>query len=219
MEKTETIDSVPQLVHDLEHEILRVPINRGDSNSAEQVGARLRRFLAHLTASGAAQPTQPAEWRRFVHFNEIHYTRNLIHRNAVFELMVVCWRGGQISRIHSHGESHCWAGVLDGVLREHRFNYRQPDGSVVTEAERPAAVPGECPTMQCVSSHRFQVGEVTYINDSQALHSLGAAEEHLDSISLHLYSPPLLQLKIFEPEAHRSLTRKPGFYSINGERT
>lgn len=50
--------------------------------------------------------------REYVHWNDHHYVRNLVSTNEDFELMVICWRYGQGSRVHNHAESHCWLTVL-----------------------------------------------------------------------------------------------------------
>lgn len=33
-----------------------------------------------------------SDWRKFAHFNDLHYVRNLIETNDDFELMVRCWQ-------------------------------------------------------------------------------------------------------------------------------
>ncbi len=46
-----------------------------------------------------------------------HYTRNLIHRDADFEIMVICWPPNTSAPIHGHEGEKCWARVQTGQLR------------------------------------------------------------------------------------------------------
>lgn len=51
-----------------------------------------------------------------------HYTRNLIDKTPLFELVAICWEIGQASSIHNHREQNCWMAVPIGRLRVE--NYR-----------------------------------------------------------------------------------------------
>jgi cysteine dioxygenase len=35
---------------------------------------------------------------------------------------LICWGRGQHSRVHNHGNSHCWLNVLSGGVEELRFS-------------------------------------------------------------------------------------------------
>ena len=53
------------------------------------------------------------DWRRYAHFADDHYTRNLVIRTEVFDLMLLCWDRGQQSPIHNHEGQRCWMAVLE----------------------------------------------------------------------------------------------------------
>ena len=55
------------------------------------------------------------------HFNERTYQRNLVHHTANYEVLILCWRSGQRSPIHDHGESACGVLVIEGVATETSF--------------------------------------------------------------------------------------------------
>jgi hypothetical protein len=55
------------------------------------------------------------------------------------------------------------------------------------------------------------------VSDKLGLHSIHTDGEN--AISLHLYSPPITNVKILEPETRSISTRKPGFYSKYGVQT
>jgi cysteine dioxygenase len=160
----------------------------------------------------------PQDWQRYVFFNDVHYTRNLAYATDDFELMVLCWRG-HTSRVHGHSQSHCFMGVLHGRCRELVYHYLQPDGRLLSEHDQPAQVPGHCPPLQQTAERLLETGSVYYAHDSLGLHSVGTFEPvPAEAITLHLYSPPIRQTKIFEPEHNTAILRKPGFYSIDGKR-
>ena len=51
-----------------------------------------------------------------------HYTRNLIDKTPLYELVAICWEVGQVSSVHNHREQDCWMAVPIGRLRVE--NYR-----------------------------------------------------------------------------------------------
>jgi len=63
----------------------------------------------------------------FFFWSERCYTRNLIYKNARFELMTLCWERGQISRVHNHADQNCWMSVPLGKLRGQNFRAVETD--------------------------------------------------------------------------------------------
>jgi cysteine dioxygenase len=151
------------------------------------------------------------DWKQFELFSDLHYTRNLVFANEHYELMVICWKSGQGSRIHNHANSHCWMTILHGQMIEEIFKLIDPN---VTPTSLPA---GDCPKLEKLSCRKHGVGDVGYINDSMGLHVMRTCELH-DGISLHLYAPPITNVRIFEPARQRLTMRTPGFYSVDGKR-
>ena len=45
-----------------------------------------------------------------------HYTRNLIDKTPLYELMAICWEVGQGSSVHNHRDQNCWMAVPMGRL-------------------------------------------------------------------------------------------------------
>ena len=54
---------------------------------------------------------------KYDHRNETTYTRNLIHREKDFEIMLVCWPPHTSAPIHGHEGEKCWARVQTGELK------------------------------------------------------------------------------------------------------
>src|SRR5258708_319403 len=69
----------------------------------------LRRFIFHLQ-------TRQRENEGYIQFSEDRYARNLVYKTADFECLVLCWKPGQRSPIHDHGNSICAVYTVDGTL-------------------------------------------------------------------------------------------------------
>ena len=57
----------------------------------------------------------------YFHWSNKFYTRNLVYKDDRFELMVICWEKGQVSRIHNHADQMCWMTVPVGKLQGQNF--------------------------------------------------------------------------------------------------
>lgn len=64
--------------------------------------------------------------RPYLHFAPRRYTRNLIYRDDVFELLALCWDPHTQSPIHNHSGQLCWLSIQQGALRLE--NFRSLDG-------------------------------------------------------------------------------------------
>ena len=47
----------------------------------------------------------------YAHFKDQNYCRNLVHKENDFEIIVVCWKAGQVAPIHGHEGEKCWMSV------------------------------------------------------------------------------------------------------------
>jgi len=155
------------------------------------------------------------DWQKYCFFSDLHYTRNLVSTNGKFEMIIVCWKAGQMSRIHNHAGSNCWLGVLQGAAVERLYTKVQ-DGQIICEQRFPSQ-PGCCPDLRLEKTTVIQPGEVGYIHDRMGLHSI-AAPPSADSVSLHIYSPPISVATLFDPDINSVVQRTPGFYSVGGKR-
>ena len=62
-------------------------------------------------------PTE--EMQPYALFSDKRYARNLVHKTAQFEIMIMCWHAGQRSSIHDHAGS--LGGIKDSTRRAHRI--------------------------------------------------------------------------------------------------
>ena len=118
----------------------------------------------------------PKEWRKYALFDDSRpYTRNLIATdNEQYTLLLLCWNPLHESPIHDHPCDGCWLQVLQGKVRECRYDR----------------------DLRCVADEIFQQGEVGYITDSMGYHKLGNPTNQ-PSVTLHLYSPPFQECRVW----------------------
>ena len=81
----------------------------------------IRQFLEETPAS--AESLGP-----YLTWNRQHYTRNLIDRTPLYELMAICWEIGQASSVHNHRDQNCWMAVPIGRLLVENFHLVDQDG-------------------------------------------------------------------------------------------
>lgn len=118
-----------------------------------------------------------------------HYTRNLIDKTPLYELIAICWEVGQISSVHNHRDQNCWMSVPIGRLLvenfhlisqdiEHGKSQLTPTDTVEMNATHPCAVDPADPVHRVVNPKRF--GE--------------------RAVSLHIYSRPFDTCVVYSPE-------------------
>ncbi len=140
------------------------------------------RLLSYLEAN----PVDIRTLEPYLYFSEHHYTRNLIEKTSLFELMAICWEVGQASPIHDHSNQKCWMALPCGSLQIHNFAVvrREPaarfcelrsNGLVLLDQAHPSGVDPEQPIHQVLNLPAFR---------SRA-------------VSLHIYSRPYDTCEIY----------------------
>mmetsp|Transcript_11335 Transcript_11335/g.22111 ORF Transcript_11335/g.22111 Transcript_11335/m.22111 type:complete len:790 (-) Transcript_11335:194-2563(-) len=119
---------------------------------------------------------QEHEWAEFVHFDAYRYTRSLVALEADFSLMVLCWNIGQGTPIHTHGTSVCsWVKVLRGSIVLKRYT-------------------GSATNPVLIESLTFHEGASIDCELFKGIHMLQNEDEKDPAVTLHLYSPPFVQM-------------------------
>lgn len=157
-------------------------------------GARVLELLA-----GYAREND--DWRAYALFDAECYTRNLVVREAHFELLVLCWGAGQESPIHNHEGQDCWMAVLEGEIEEVRFC-------------RPQDVrPGP---LEARGARAFSRGQVAFIHDDIGLHLVRPARPGGAGVSLHLYAEPYDWCSVYCPDTGRVQRKRLVNFSADG---
>jgi cysteine dioxygenase len=61
-------------------------------------------------------PVSPDTLAPYLTWDRQHYTRNLIDKTPLYELVAICWEVGQASSVHNHRDQNCWMAVPIGRL-------------------------------------------------------------------------------------------------------
>ena len=108
----------------------------------------------------------------YLFFSGERYTRNLIHRTALFELIAICWETGQRSAIHNHRDQRCWMAMAYGKVQVQNFRLVRKDAATgfcelepsthfVIDLDSPQEVDPVEPIHQVVNPHSFGSRAVT----------------------------------------------------------
>lgn len=145
------------------------------------------------------------ELQPFLHFDTSKaYCRNLIFANDIFTLMLLCWTPSCGSPIHDHPSNGCWVRVYQGVLKETRYSIDTLTNRLIRGEE------------MCAKKD-----DVLYIDDSMGLHKVENPSGDEMAVSLHLYSPPYSQCRVWlcENQADKPLKPTVTYHSAYGEIT
>jgi cysteine dioxygenase len=126
-----------------------------------------------------SNPVDPESIARYLHWSDKFYTRNLIFKDERFELMAICWRSGQVSKIHDHADQKCWMTVPIGKLLGQNFSIIEKD-----------AGRGHC---RLTATDKFEMSEFqcAKVELEEPVHQiLNLSEFASDAVSLHIYSKP-----------------------------
>ena len=164
--------------------------------SIENFVAQLRQF-----PEAAFQPTEPL--RRFLQGNPLnpdtlapyltwdrqHYTRNLIDKTALYELIAICWEVGQASSVHNHRDQNCWMAVPIGRLLVENFHVVDQDIAL-----------GKC-TIEVAETVEMNASHPCAVDPLEPVHRvLNPREFNQRAVSLHVYSRPFDSCVVYSAE-------------------
>jgi cysteine dioxygenase len=135
--------------------------------------------------------------QQYLTWDSQHYTRNLIEKTPLFELLAICWETGQCSSIHNHMDQNCWMAVPFGKLLVQNYKVIQenltagscdivPTNIIEMNPENPAAVDPRDPVHMVYNPKEFG---------------------HR-AVSLHVYSRPYDSCVVYSEEQHKCGTIK-----------
>ena len=134
-------------------------------------------------------PVAPESLQPYLTWDRQHYTRNLIDKNPLYELIAICWEVGQVSSVHNHREQNCWMAVPIGCLLVE--NYRvvfQDIGQGKCQVETSDTVEMN-PRHPCA------------VDPLEPVHRVyNPREFNQRAVSLHVYSRPFDSCVVYSPE-------------------
>ena len=125
----------------------------------------------------------------YLNWDGQHYTRNLIDKTPLYELLAICWEVGQASSVHNHRDQNCWMAVPIGRLRVENYRVvfqKIEDGKCELKAADTVEMN---PTHPCAVDPLEPVHRV-----------LNPREFNQRAVSLHVYSRPFDTCVVYSPE-------------------
>jgi len=164
--------------------------------SIQDFVAELRRFpesafthtselLEFLTATHA----DPDTLSPYLSWDRQHYTRNLIDKTPLYELIAICWEVGQASSVHNHRDQNCWMAAPVGRLRVE--NYRVLSQNIED---------GSC-ELKTADTVEIDPAHPCAVDPVEPVHRVvNPREFNCRAVSLHVYSRPFDTCVVYSPE-------------------
>jgi cysteine dioxygenase len=148
--------------------------------------------------------------RRYAQWSDEKYMRHLLHRDELFEVILLCWKPGHRTPVHTHNGQLGWATIALGELEVVNYSWHGCD-----RPENQNVVGLDClsggkdvdvrPTER---QHAIPGGPVATVTKTQTIHQISCpAESKEPAASIHIYSRPIDSCVAFDLE-HRRCTRR-----------
>jgi cysteine dioxygenase len=142
----------------------------------------VRRFLQET-------PVNSDSLASYLTWDRQHYTRNLIDRTAMYELMAICWEPGQASSVHNHRDQNCWMAVPLGRLHVENYHLVRQDLQKRICSLEPA------------NTLEMNIAQPCAVDPSDPVHRVvNPREFNQRAVSLHVYSRPFDTCVVYSPE-------------------
>jgi len=152
------------------------------SESDFRTTGQILEFLKH-------SPVSPESIEPYLTWDRQHYTRNLIEKNSIFELMAICWDIGQASSVHNHKDQNCWMAVPIGRLNVENFHL------VSQNIDKGVCNLTRTEVIEMNATHPCAV------NPNDPVHRVVNPREFNErAVSLHVYSRPFDSCVVYSPE-------------------
>ncbi|MFZ0320598.1 MAG: cysteine dioxygenase family protein [Candidatus Sulfotelmatobacter sp.] len=143
---------------------------------------QVRRFLQDT-------PLDPESLAAFLTWDKQHYTRNLIDKTTLYELLAICWEVGQASSVHNHRDQNCWMAVPIGRLLVENFHVVEQDIAA-----------GKC-TIRATEIVEMNASHPCAVNPLEPVHRVfNPREFNQRAVSVHVYSRPFDTCVVYSAE-------------------
>jgi cysteine dioxygenase len=163
-------------IHDFVAELRKFP------DAAFDQTEELRKFLQD-------SPVHPDSLTPWLTWDRQHYTRNLIDKTPLYELIAICWEVGQASSVHNHRDQNCWMAAPVGKLLVENFHVGFQDIGA-----------GKC---QLLASNTVELTAANpcAVDPREPVHRVvNPREANQRAVSLHVYSRPFDTCVVYSPE-------------------
>ena len=146
---------------------------------------RVEEIAGFLTANTVA----PATLAPYLIWDGQHYTRNLIDKTPLYELVAICWEVGQVSSVHNHRDQNCWMAAPIGRLLVENFRLVFQD-----------LKEGRC-ELERANTEQMDAAHPCAVDPLEPVHRvLNPREFNERAVSLHVYSRPFDTCIVYSPE-------------------
>jgi cysteine dioxygenase len=150
-------------------------------------------------------------------WNPDRHTRNLIFRNRMIEVMLICWQPGAITPLHTHNGQLGWMVVTEGTIVVE--NYRQvrcnrPENQQVAGID---CIAGATEIeMELLDREVVEPwSAVNTVDKNQTIHRI-LNPSGQPAVSLHIYSQPIDSCVVFDME-NQTCRRRELAYDMEGD--
>ena len=156
----------------------------------------------------------------YVFFDDKFYTRNLVYRDDLFEVMTICWQPGQKTAVHTHNGQLCWMILQSGNLGVVDYKWMgcdHPEYQNVVDIDCLAG--SEHTKLEVIREIEACAGGPVLTADKlQTIHRLYNLSERTErAVSIHVYSRPIDSCVAFDMENQRCYRRELAYFSKYGE--
>ena len=143
------------------------------------------KLLEFLTTN----PVTPDSLAPYLTWDGQHYTRNLIDKTPLYELIAICWEVGQMSSVHNHRGQNCWMAAPVGKLLVENFHVEFQD----IEA-------GKC-QLRASNTVELTAANPCAVDPQEPVHRVvNPREANQRAVTLHVYSRPFDTCVVYSPE-------------------
>ena len=157
----------------------------------ERLSDRDFRMIQKPLAVLRAHPVDPESLAPYIFWNPQHYTRNLIYKTELYELLAICWDVGMKSSIHNHKDQNCWMAAPVGKLEVNNYKVLEEN----LESQYCNIVPTD--VVEITASNPVAVDPLNPVHDVR-----NPREWNQRAVSLHLYSRPFDSCIVYSCEQH-----------------
>jgi cysteine dioxygenase len=145
--------------------------------------------VAHLVEQAALAPDVID---RHLWFRARGYTRTLVHREARFEVLLLCWAAGACSPVHDHAGQECWFRPLLGA-------FDTEDYALVDQAGEYAQL--------ALCGRRRRLRTLDPGRGPELIHRVRVSDGLACAVSLHVYAKPIAACRVFDLDERRATVR------------
>ena len=161
-----------------------------------------------------------ASLSHYVMYDSSFYTRNLIYRDPLFEVMTICWEPDQRTAVHTHNGQLCWMITQRGTLKVVDYKWLGCDHPEYQNVVGMDCVAGSDHIQldQIREVDAYSGGPVLTADKLQTIHQLfNAGDSRERAVSIHIYSRPIDSCVAFDMKNNRCYRRELAYFSKDGE--